>query len=84
MSDITFARLELLEASCLNGVELLMLPAMSDHFVGVGTNKLALETVEMGGFVLASTCNVNDKLLKMTMCIDITEDNDALYVRENK
>lgn len=43
---------ELLEAGRHDGVELLVLPPVRHHLVGVRAHELALEAVEVGGLVL--------------------------------
>ena len=48
---------ELLEASSEDAVQLLVLPAVSHDFVGVGAVIVALQTVEMTGTLLVGTCN---------------------------
>lgn len=46
------ARGELLEAGCLDRVELLVLPSVGDDLVRVGADEVALQAVEMGRLVL--------------------------------
>ena len=48
---------EFLKPSSQDAVQLLMLSAVSDNFVGVGAVIVALETVEMTGTLLIGTCN---------------------------
>ena len=48
---------ELLKACSQDAVQLLMLPSVSDNFVGVGAVIVALQTVEMTGTLLIGTCN---------------------------
>lgn len=48
---------KLLEAGCLDRVELLVLPAMSHHFVRVRADKFTLQAVEMRRLVLRRPCN---------------------------
>lgn len=47
---------EFLKARRLDRIELLMLATMRDNFVRVGADKVALQTVEMGRFILGCTC----------------------------
>lgn len=47
---------ELLEARGHDRVQLLVLPPVRHHFVGVRAHELALETVEVRRLVLAGTC----------------------------
>ncbi|KAJ3653144.1 hypothetical protein Zmor_019053 [Zophobas morio] len=62
---------ELLEAGGLDRVQLLVLPAVRHHLVGVGADEVALEAVEVGGLVLGGTCKRHTFLYQKLLTIKV-------------
>ena len=58
---------ELLEARSQDAVQLLMLPSVGHHFVGVSAVIVALQTVEMTGTLLIGTCNTMVNVISLQM-----------------
>ena len=58
---------ELLEACSQDAVQLLMLPSVGHHFVGVSAVIVALQTVEMTGTLLIGTCNTMVNVISLQM-----------------
>ena len=75
---------ELLEAGSQDAVQLLMLSAVSDNFVGVGAVIVALQTVEMTGTLLIGTCKqiVNVRIsdvFSFILCANDHSFNDIIF-----
>ena len=75
---------ELLEASSEDAVQLLVLPAVSHDFVGVGAVIVALQTVEMTGTLLIGTCNgivnvMSSDVGSFILCANDHSFNDIIF-----
>ena len=75
---------ELLEAGSQDAVQLLMLSAVSDNFVGVGAVIVAFQTVEMTGTLLIGTCNeivnvISSDVGSFILCANDHSFNDIIF-----
>ena len=60
-------RCELLEASSIDRITFLVLPAVRHHLVGVGANEVTLEAMEMRCLVLLLPCRENLSFIRFSL-----------------